>query len=216
MLQREHPPTKDEVLELFLMMPVSGLRRGNTSEGSGVRYLVSGASPRSNADILSHCIDNPYFTLIVNRFINSIAPTHKYTSYVIRQGCSGVVHRDLRNGPFKSMVVNLGVGGQGDGLWLHDRMGKVLKTFGSQVLPGVVMPLDAPFFLDARRCLHAGHVADKSRSQARVVLIAFTTINLANLGPCPKSRLLSLGFPLPDRKDPSCPCDMTILEPRQD
>ena len=52
------------------------------------------------------------------------------------------------------------------------------------------------------------HVADKTRAQARVVLIAFTTINLANLGPYPRSKLLGLGFPLPDPKDPVCQSDM--------
>ena len=206
MLQRDQHPTKEEILELFLMMPASGLRR--VSEGSGIRYLVSGASPRSNADILSHCTNNPYFTLIVNRFIYSIAPMHKYTTYVIRQGCSGVVHRDVRNRPFRSMIVNLGIGGEGDGLWVHDRMGSVFKTFGSQVLPGNVRPLDAPCYLDARKYLHAGHVADKARAQARVVLIAFSTLNLVRLGPYPRSRLLGLGFPLPDPRDPASQSDM--------
>ena len=167
MLQRTQPPSREEILELFLMMPVSGLRRTNASTGGGaeVRFLVSGASPRSNADILSHCTDNPYFTCIVNRFIHTMAPSHKYTTYVIRQGCSGVVHRDVRNGPFRSMIVNLGIGGQGDGLWLHDRLGSIWKPFGGQVLPGVVLPLDMPVFLDARKHLHARHITNPANAR---------------------------------------------------
>ena len=212
MLQRSQHPTREEILELFLMMPVSGLRRANSPEGSGVRYLVSGASPRSDADILSHCTDNPYFTCVVNRFICSMAPFHKYTTYVIRQGCSGVVHRDVRNGPFRSMIVNLGTGGHGDGLWLHDKLGSVLKSFGGKALPGVVLPLESPVFLDARKHLYAGHVANKENAQARVVLIAFSTINLAGLGPFPRSKLLGLGFTLPSTKDPLCKCDMNDFE----
>ena len=208
MLQRTQHPSKDEILELFLMMPASGLRRIATAAGGGVRYLVSGASPRSNSDILSHCTDNPFFACVVNRYIFSIAPHHKYTSFVIRQGCSGVVHRDVRNGPFRSMVVNLSTGGEGDGLWLHDRLGSVMKTFGSQQLPGVVLPLDSPVFVDARKHLHAGHVTNQARAQARVILIAFSTLNLAGLGSFPRLKLLSLGFPLPDLNDPLCQCDM--------
>ena len=132
MLQREQHPTRDEILELFAMMPSSGLRRTNIGEGGGVRYLVGGASPRSNSDILTLCTDNPFFTCAVNRFIYSIAPQHKDTSFVIRQGCSGVVHRDLRNGPFRSMIVNLSIGGEGEGLWLHDRLGIRFSGTGNQ------------------------------------------------------------------------------------
>ena len=208
MLQREHPPTREEVLELFLLIPISGLRRGNSTGESGIRYLVTGASPRSNVDVLSCCTDLPYFNLLVNRFIHHIAPAHRYSTFVIRQGCSGVVHRDVRNGPFRSMVVNLGLGGPGEGLWLHDRVGTVFKFFGEQQLPGVVVPLDKPFFLDARKCLHAGHVEDKRKAPARVVLIAFTTINLSGLGSYPRSRLLSLGFPLPHPNDPASQSEM--------
>ena len=215
MLQREQHPSKDEILELFAMMPASGLRRSATAEGGGIRYLVSGASPRSNSDILTHCTDNPFFTCAVNRFIFSIAPQHKYTSFVIRQGCSGVVHRDLRNGPFRSMIVNLSTGGEGEGLWLHDRLGDVMKTFGDQQLPGVVLPLNSPVYLDARRHLHAGHVPSRSRAQARVILIAFSALNLARLDSAPLLKLLSLGFPLPDLNNPLCRCDIPSPRPQQ-
>ena len=212
MLQREQHPVRDEILELFAMMPVSGLRRSAAGEGGGVRYLVGGASPRSNSDILTLCTDNPFFTCVVNRFIYSIAPQHKYTSFVIRQGCSGVVHRDLRNGPFRSMIVNLSAGGEGEGLWVHDRLGDVMKNFGDRKLPGVVLPLNSPVYLDARRHLHAGHVPSQSRAPARVILIAFSTLNLANLGRAPLLHLLSLGFPLPDHKNPHYRCDMNDFQ----
>ena len=212
MLQRSQHPSKDEILELFAMMPASGLRRNTTADGGVIRYLVSGASPRSNSDILTHCTDNPFFACAVNRYIFSIAPQHKYTSFVIRQGCSGVVHRDLRNGPFRSMIVNLSTGGEGDGLWLHDRLGSVMKTFGDQQLPGVVLPLDSPVFIDARKHLHAGHVKHQSRAQARVILIAFSALNLANLGSAARWKLLGLGFPLPDLNNPACRCDMNDFQ----
>ena len=45
-----------------------------------------------------------------------------------------------------------------------------------------------------------------------MVLIAFSTIKLADLGPFPRSKLLSLGFRLPDPKDPLCKCDMNDFE----
>ena len=119
MLQRNHPPTREEVLELFLLIPLSGLRRGNSTGESGIRYLVTGASPRSNVDLLSCCTDLPYFNLLVNCFIHHIAPTHRYSTFVIRQGCSGAVHRDVRSGPFRSMVVNLSLGGSPHCLYDH-------------------------------------------------------------------------------------------------
>ena len=212
MLQRDQHPSKGELLELFAMMPASGLRRNPSAGGGGIRYLISGASPRSNSDILTNCTDLPFLTCAINRFVFSIAPHHKYTSFVIRQGCSGVVHRDLRNGPFRSMIVNLSTGSEGDGLWLHDRCGKVTKTFGDQQLTGVVLPLDNPVFIDARRCLHAGHVKHPSRAHCRVVLIAFSTLNLANLSSPARLHLLSLGFPLPDLDNPSHRSDMNNLK----
>ena len=110
------------------------------------------------------------------------------------------------------MIVNLGIGGQGDGLWLHDRLGSIWKPFGGQVLPGVVLPLDMPVFLDARKHLHAGHITNQANAQARVILIAFSTINLSRLGPFPRSQLLGFGFPLPSPHDPLCKGAMNDFE----
>ena len=101
LFQRQEDPTAQEILNLFLMMPRSYLRRqGDADSGCTLRYIVSGASPRSSGDVLSHCTENPYFTLVVNKFLQSIAPLHRFSTYVIRAGCVDRVHRDVCNGPY--------------------------------------------------------------------------------------------------------------------
>ena len=59
-----------------------------------------------------------------------------------------------------------------------------------------------PFVFDARRTLHAGHVAHSHRIPSRVVLIAFTTLTLTQLQVVPRAMLCGLGFPLPRPCDP--------------
>ena len=65
------------------MMSHSYLRRG--TEGS--TYIVSGANPRCSDAVLSHCIETPYMSMIVNRFIRTLSPMHPYSTWVLRQGC---------------------------------------------------------------------------------------------------------------------------------
>ena len=116
--QREEPPKAHELLDLFLTMPLSYLRRRTDPEtGHSVKYLLAGASPRSTGDILSHCSECPYFTLLVNKYLQTIAPYHRFSTYVIRSGCISRVHRDIRNGPYPSLVISLSQAGQGDGIW---------------------------------------------------------------------------------------------------
>ena len=201
--QREEPPTRQELLDIFLTMPVSYLRR-RTDPASGhvARYLVAGASPRSTGDILSLCTECPYLTLLVNRYLQHAAPHHRFSTFVIRSGCLSRVHRDTRNAPFPSLIVSLSESGHGDGIWLHDPIGKTFKDFEGKRLPGVVIPIVEPFMFDARRTLHAGHVVHPHRAPSRVVLIAFTTLTHTQLQIAPRARLYGLGFPLPRPGDP--------------
>ena len=185
------------------MMPLSYLRRQTDTEtGLSVKYILSGASPRSSGDILSHCSECPYFTLVVNKFLQTIAPYHRFSTYVIRSGCVSRVHGDVRNGPYPSLVISLTQGGRGDGIWLHDPLGKTYKSLRGNRLPGVVIPIHSPFIFDARKTLHAGHVAHPDRVSSRVVLIAFTTLTLTQLQVVPRAILCGLGFPLPRPSDP--------------
>ena len=201
--QREEPPRKEELLDLFLSMPVSYLRRRvDPASNQVARYLVAGASPRSTGDILSLCSECPFFTILVNKYLQNVAPHHRFSTFVIRTGCVGRVHRDIRNGPHPSLVVCLSQSGHGDGIWLHDPLGKTFKDFEGKRLPGVVIPITEPFVFDAPRVLHAGHVAHPHRIQSRVVLIAFTTLTLTQLQVAPRAMLCGLGFPLPRPGDP--------------
>ena len=85
---------------------------------------------------------------------------------------------------------------------LHDPLGTTYKPFRGGKLPGVVIPLSTPFVFDSRKALHAGHVAHADRAARRVVLVAFTTLNLTQLNAVPCSILCGLGFPLPRPSDP--------------
>ena len=197
------PPSKQQILELFYKMPRALLRRMGGGDGvSNVLFVVGGPNPRSASYLLNLCDSHPYFVKVVNRYLRAVSPLHKYSTFTIRRGCSCLVHRDLRNGPCPSLVLSLSEGNPGDGLWLHDKLGTVYKRYLSQDLPGVVVPLQAPFRFDARKVLHAGHVGDPLLAHDRVVLVAFTTLTARFVEPRVYATLVELGFPLPSPYQP--------------
>ena len=90
---------------------------------------------------------------------------------------------------------------EGEGLWIHDKVGTCIKRHLDQDLLGTVVSIRAPFVFDARKTLHAGHLLDASLAPFRVVLVAFTTINARFTAPRVRVQLEDLGFPLPAAAD---------------
>ena len=167
-LEAPDGPSKAQLLELFDSLPRSLYRR--TDGGDGVpptSFVVGGVNPRSSSLPLHLCSSHPYFVRAVTRYIKEACPSHKYSTFVIRRGCSGRIHRDCKNGPCPSLVVGLNDQLEGEGLWIHDKVGTCMKRHLDQDLWGTVVPIQAPFVFDARKTLHAGHLSDTSLAPLR-------------------------------------------------
>ena len=160
--------------------------------------MVGGASPRCRDSLLTLSIDLPYFNFAVNKYLHWVAPDHKFTTSVLRRGAIEVPHRDTRNAPFPSLVQAFATPNwDTDGLWVQDPVGTIPKQHLDQTVLGRVLSLMMPFVFDARRLLHAGHVADPTRRHERFVLVAFCTLHVSTLSEVVRSRLFGLGFNVP-------------------
>ena len=188
-LQRSQPPTKADVVQLFHMMPPHLVR--NTASGV---HMIGGASPRHCMQCTCSTQELPLFTRVINKFLASQHSSHVYTTFVIRAGCHSEVHRDVRNGPTKALAQQLTPAEPGEGLWIQDVAGDVVKHFKGVALRGTVVSLHDPFVFDSRRLLHAGH---SSHAHKRVIIVAFATIHASTLPWWIKEYLLELGFRLP-------------------
>ena len=193
-LQLDRPPCQMDIERMLDLMPRSIFKRGS----NGSRYVVGGASPRCRESLLTLPIDLPYFNFAVNKYLCWAAPNHKYTTFVLRKGAIETPHRDTRNAPFPSLVQAFTTPNwDTDGLWVQDPAGTIPKQHMDQTIMGRVQSLRMPFVFDARRLLHAGHVDDPTRSQERLVLVAFCTLHVSTLSDATRSRLFRLGFNVP-------------------
>ena len=89
LLNNPRTPSNNDILSLFRRLPRSSLC------DRGV-CIVGGANPRCSDSILAQCIDTPYFSMLVNRFIRAgrWSPTHPYSTWTLKQGCRDSPHRD--------------------------------------------------------------------------------------------------------------------------
>ena len=197
-LQLDRPPCQLDIQRMLDLMPRSLFKRGY----NGSRYVVGGSSPRCRESLLTLSIDLPYFNFAVNKYICWAAPSHKYTTFVLRTGTVEEPHRDTRNAPFPSLVQAFKTPNwHKDGLWVQDPAGTVPKTHQEQPIMGRIQPLRMPYIFDARRLLHAGHVEDPSKRHERLVLVAFCTIHVSTLSVATRSRLFGLGFNVPSAEE---------------
>ena len=190
-LRKPAPPCKTEVLRLFAQLSGRDLKACSYGE-----YIVAGASPRSRTTCVTHTLKFPLFTRVVTKFLGSVCPQHVYTSFVIRRGCFHKVHRDIQNGPTGAAVVALSNTLPGEGLWVQDKLGNVLKEHNGEQVAGTVRSLHEPVIFDSRKLLHAGHMLQGSTTQ-RVILVAFSTLHASTMPWWPREQLLELGFRLP-------------------
>ena len=188
-LQQAHGPTKEDLVQLFQMLPPHFVR--TTTSGT---HVVRGASPRHRMQCASSTQELPLFTLTVTRYLAQQHVSHVYTTFVIRAGCHHEVHRDVRNGPTKALIQQLTPATVGEGLWLQDVAGDVIKQFKGMDIRGTVVSLENPFVFDSRHLLHAGH---SSQTHGRVIILAFSTIHASTLPWWVKEYLMELGFRLP-------------------
>ena len=193
-LKLDRPPCQMDIERMLDLMPRALFKRGS----NGSSYLVGGASPRCRESLLTLSIHLPYFNFAVNKYLCWAAPNHKYTTFVLRKGALEMPHRDTRNAPFPSLVQAFTTPNwETDGLWVQDPAGTIPKQHLDQTLMGRVQSLRMPFTFDARRLLHAGHVGDPTRSQERLVLVAFCTLHVSTFSDALRSRLFGLGFNVP-------------------
>ena len=201
-LEAPDGPSKAQLLDLFESLPRSLYRRADGGDGVySTSFVVGGISPRSSSLPLHLCISHPNFVRTVTKFVKAACPEHKFSTFVLRRGCSGRIHRDCKNGPCPSLLIGLNDQLEGDGLWIHDKVGSCMKRHLDQDLWGTVVPIQAPFVFDARKTLHAGHLSDATLAPSRVVLVAFTTLNARFASPVVRANLEELGFPLPTTAD---------------
>ena len=110
----------------------------NTASGT---HMVGGASPRHCMQCTCSTQELPLFTQVINRFLASQHSSHVYTTFVIRAGCQSEVHRDVRNGPTKALAQQLTPTEPGEGLWIQDVAGDIIKHFKGVALRGTVVSL---------------------------------------------------------------------------
>ena len=192
------PPSRQDVMRCFDMIPRAFMKLGP----QGSRYVVGGASPRSRHSILTHSHLLPIFNCLVTKYISTMCPQHKFTTYVLRTGALDKPHRDTKNAPLPSFIQALRTPNpHKDGLWLHDPVGTVPKIYEGNLLKGTVIPLHEPYLFQPRSVLHAGHVQDSTDSLGRLILIAFTTIHGSVLSELTRLELCDLGFRIPNAVD---------------
>ena len=199
--KKDLPPTREDVIRCFDLIPRSYMKLGP----QGSRYVVGGASPRSRRTLLTHSTLLPIFNTMVTKYIRSVCPQHKFTTYVLRTGVLDKPHRDTKNAPLPSFIQALRTPNPDlDGLWVQDPMGTTFKVHEGSMLRGTVIPLNEPFIFQPRSVLHAGFVGQSSESLGRLILVAFSTIHASVLSESTQSELKDLGFHIPSAGDFQC------------
>ena len=194
LLRRTQAPSKTNIIRLFDLVPRRLMKHCLTG-----RFFVTGASPRGRNITLSHSLEMPLMTLVLNRFLKSRAPHCRYTTIAVREGCVSEPHRDSRNGPLKACVLGLTPQTPCEGIWVQDSRGQIFKQFQGRPIAGTVHGIEEPFFFESRRLLHAGHCGTSHHSEGRrrVIMVAFCTLHASTMDPVTREGLLELGFALP-------------------
>ena len=198
LLRRPQAPSKTSIIRLFDLVPRRLMKRCLTG-----RFLVTGASPRGRNLTLSHSLEMPLMTLVLNWFLKSRAPHCRYTTIAVREGCVSDPHRDSRNGPLKACVLGLTPQTPCEGIWVQDSRGQVFKQFKGRLIAGTVHGIEEPFFFESRRLLHAGHCGalHHSEGRRRFIMVAFCTLHASTMEAVTREGLLELGFALPTTEE---------------
>ncbi|CAE7321022.1 unnamed protein product [Symbiodinium sp. CCMP2592] len=179
---------------LFDLLPktrphkITGSAEPGTAFFGGTVHQEGLTAPRST------CFTFPESMRVINAFLHSVDPHHRYAAFVLTKNVTSEVHRDPRNAAVPNMIVAISSFTDG-GIWIQDDSGTQVRSFHGSPVTGTVHSLqDGPVYLDARGCLHATQpwVGD------RLIAIAYTPQNMHLLSVDDSAFLASLGFPVLD------------------
>ncbi|CAE7783302.1 unnamed protein product [Symbiodinium sp. CCMP2592] len=159
---------------LFDLLPktrphkITGSAEPGTAFFGGTVHQEGVTAPRST------CYTFPEAMRVINAFLRSVDPCHRYAAFVLTKNVSSEVHRDPRNAAVPNMVVAISSFSDG-GIWIQDPSGATVRTFHGSPIAGTVHSLqDSPVYLDARGCLHA----TQPWAGDRLIAIAYTPQHL--------------------------------------
>ncbi|CAE7560185.1 unnamed protein product [Symbiodinium sp. CCMP2592] len=179
---------------LFDLLPktrphkITGSAEPGTAFFGGTVHQEGLTAPRST------CFTFPESMRVINAFLHSVDPHHRYAAFVLTKNVTSEVHRDPRNAAVPNLIVAISSFSDG-GIWIQDDSGTQVRSFHGSPVTGTVHSLqDGPVYLDARGCLHATQpwVGD------RLIAIAYTPQNVHLLSVDDSAFLASLGFPVLD------------------
>ncbi|CAE7323315.1 unnamed protein product [Symbiodinium sp. CCMP2592] len=179
---------------LFDLLPktrphkITGSAEPGTAFFGGTVHQEGLTTPRST------CFTFPESMRVINAFLHSVDPHHRYAAFVLTKNVTSEVHRDPRNAAVPNLIVAISSFSDG-GIWIQDDSGTQVRSFHGSPVTGTVHSLqDGPVYLDARECLHATQpwVGD------RLIAIAYTPQNVHLLSADDSAFLASLGFPVLD------------------
>ncbi|CAE7363322.1 unnamed protein product [Symbiodinium sp. CCMP2592] len=179
---------------LFDLLPktrphkITGSAEPGTAFFGGTVHQEGLTAPRST------CFTFPESMRVINAFLHSVDPHHRYAAFVLTKNVTSEVHRDPRNAAVPNMIVAISSFTDG-GIWIQDDSGTQVRSFHGSPVTGTVHSLqDGPVYLDARGCLHATQpwVGD------RLIAIAYTPQYMHLLSVDDSAFLASLGFPVLD------------------
>ena len=131
---------------------------------------------------------------LINAFLHSMDPSHRYAAFVLTKNVTSEVHRDPRNAAAHNMVVGISDFTDG-GVWIQDPQGTIFRDYQGSLIPGRIHSLQSgPVYLDARSFLHA----TQPWSGDRLIAIAHTPQQMHLLSLDDSAFLQSLGFPVLD------------------
>ncbi|CAE7255625.1 unnamed protein product [Symbiodinium sp. CCMP2592] len=187
------------IRRLLELLPSEAPSRGSREVGRGSEFsFTTGAYTYDHGKrhgLRQHCRDFPMSTKVLNEFMRSMAPGACYTTLALFRDLETRVHSDHGNDPsLMNTILKVSEFSHG-GLWVETVGGKVpcpLPHQG-QRMGNVVEFANGALSFDAQQ----PHCVMPWSRGPRVVLVAFSVRNWANLRRADLTELSNLGFKLP-------------------
>ena len=158
---------------------------------------------------------HPLSVQVVTRFISKVAPSFRFSSFVLIDGVESPVHKDVRNSVLPNLVIPLS-SFQGGEVVVEFCDGSDSLSVQGQCVPAVALPVNChPVLFSASRFFHAVRPAQGRR----VVVAAYCLQSAHFLHQDLANQLYALGFCLPRSSDadnpPTPPCVVRLPESLQ-